>query len=86
MATAEDALIAGVQGAPSPGPLDSVARWYLARIHANAARDPRTLRRFTEVSQLVRPPIALLDPVVAWRAVRGVPATPVPRADEAAVM
>jgi flavin-dependent dehydrogenase len=78
MATAEDALIGGVQGVPAPGPFDTVARRYLDRIHLNAARDAHTLRRFTEVSQLVRPPVALLDPVVAWRVVRGVRATPSP--------
>ncbi len=78
MATAEDALIDGVQGAPAPGPFSRVARRYLDRIHTNAARDAHTLRRFTEVSQLVRPPVALLDPVVAWRVVRGVRRRAVP--------
>lgn len=71
MATAEDAVVPGVQGAPHPGFLGRLAGRYLDEIHLNAARDRQTLRRFTEVSQLVRPPIALLDPVVVWRVARG---------------
>lgn len=70
-ATAEDAVVRGVQGALDPGFLGRLAGRYLDEIHLNAARDRQTLRRFTEVSQLVRPPIALLDPVVAWRVARG---------------
>jgi len=72
MATAEDALIPGVQGAPDPGFLGRLAGRYLDEIHLGVARDRQTLRRFTEVSQLVRPPIALLDPIVVWRVGRGV--------------
>lgn len=64
-------MVRGVQGAPGPGFLGRLAGRYLDEIHLNAARDRQTLRRFTEVSQLVRPPIALLDPVVAWRVARG---------------
>lgn len=70
MATAEDARMPGVQGAPRPGPVAALARRYLDGVHRNVPRDARTLRRLTEVSQLVRPPIALLDPMVAWRVVR----------------
>lgn len=70
MATAEDARMPGVQGAPRVGPGAALARRYLDGVQRNVARDAHTLRRFTEVSQLVRPPIALLDPVVAWRVVR----------------
>lgn len=71
MATAEDAVVPGATGAPDPGFLGRLGARYLDEIHLNAARDRHTLRRFTEVSQLVRPPIALLDPVVLWRVARG---------------
>ena len=72
MATAEDAMVPGVQGAPNPGFLGRLAGRYFDEVYADAARDRQTLRRFTEVSQLVRPPIALLDPAVVWRVTRSV--------------
>jgi flavin-dependent dehydrogenase len=72
LATAEDARIAGVQGAPEAGRLGSILQRYVDEIQLNAARDRRTMRRFTEVSQLVRGPIALFDPLVLWRVATGV--------------
>jgi flavin-dependent dehydrogenase len=72
LATGEDARIAGVQGAPEPGALGRLLQRYVDEIQLNAASDRRTMRRFTEVSQLVRPPIALFDPPVAWQVATGV--------------
>jgi flavin-dependent dehydrogenase len=71
LATAEDARIAGVHGAPEAGRLGSILQRYVDEIQLNAARDRRTMRRFTEVSQLVRGPIALFDPLVLWRVATG---------------
>jgi 2-polyprenyl-6-methoxyphenol hydroxylase-like FAD-dependent oxidoreductase len=65
LAAAEDARIPGATGAVSPGLVERVARRYVDAVYAQAARHQPTTRRFSEVTQLVRPPIALFDPVVA---------------------
>jgi 2-polyprenyl-6-methoxyphenol hydroxylase-like FAD-dependent oxidoreductase len=69
LATAEDVRIESVIGAPPPGRFESIARRYVDELFAVAIRDQRTMLRFIEVNQLVRPPIALLDPPVAGRVV-----------------
>jgi 2-polyprenyl-6-methoxyphenol hydroxylase-like FAD-dependent oxidoreductase len=73
LATSEDARIPGVTGAPAPGLRDAIGRRYVDAVLAQAVHDPLTLRRFLEVTNLVRPPFALLDPLVLSRIVaRGI--------------
>ncbi len=60
-----------MQGAPEVSRLGAALQRFVDEIQLNAAGDRRKLRRFTEVSQLVRPPIALFDPPVAWRVATG---------------
>lgn len=69
LATSEDARLPGVTGAPTPGLREGIGRRYMDAVLANAVSDPLTLRRFLEVTNLVRPPIALLDPLVLSRIV-----------------
>lgn len=72
LATGEDARIDGVTGVPKASPFEALGRRYVDEVLLDAVRDPGTLRRFTEVSNLVRPPIALLDPMVLSRVVASV--------------
>jgi hypothetical protein len=60
-----------VQRAPEATRLGSVLQRSVDEIQLDAASDRRTMHRFTEVSQPVRPPIALFDPPVAWRVATG---------------
>ena len=72
LAVGEDARVEGVTGAAPPGRIEALGRRYVDEVLLHAMRDTHTLRRFTEVSNLVRPPLALLDPMVASRVVAGV--------------
>jgi hypothetical protein len=71
LATGEDARIAGVTGAAEPGVAEVIGRRYVDAVMLHAVHDGRTLRRFSEVSNLVRPPLALFDPVVLARVLTG---------------
>ena len=72
LATGEDARIDGVTGVDRVSPLEALGRRYIDEVVVDSARDAHTLRRFTEVSNLVRPPIALFDPRVVARVAAGV--------------
>ena len=73
LATSEDSRIGGVTGVPAPGTREKVARRYVDAVLSQAMDDRLTLHRFSEVTNLVRPPIALLDPRVVGRiVVRGI--------------
>jgi hypothetical protein len=67
LATSEDKRIDGVTGARDPGLLGVIGGRYVDAVLLDAVRSPLTLRRFSEVNNLVRPPVALLDPVVLAR-------------------
>jgi 2-polyprenyl-6-methoxyphenol hydroxylase-like FAD-dependent oxidoreductase len=71
LATGEDARIDGVIGAAKPRVAEVIGRRYVDAVMLDAVRDARTLRRFSEVSNLVRPPFALFDPIVLARVMRG---------------
>ena len=70
LAVGEDARVPGVVGAPPIGQAGRLARRYVDAVLRAAARDPDAFRRFTEVTQLVRPPVALFDPMLMWRVAR----------------
>lgn len=72
LATAEDARVDGVTGAPRAGLFEVLGRRYFDEVLNDAVRHPHSQRRFTEVSNLMRHPIALLDPVVVARVASGV--------------
>jgi hypothetical protein len=72
LATGEDARIDGVTGVDRVSPLEALGRRYIDEVVLDSAHDAHTLRRFTEVSNLVRPPIALFDPRVVARVAAGV--------------
>ena len=59
--------IDGVAGAPDPGALGAIGGRYVDAVLLDAVRSPRTLRRFSEVNNLVRHSVALLDPVILAR-------------------
>jgi 2-polyprenyl-6-methoxyphenol hydroxylase-like FAD-dependent oxidoreductase len=67
LATAEDSRIDGVRGAARPGPMAAFLYRYLDEILLLAARDRYTQRRFMRVTQLVRPPVTLFDPLVVGK-------------------
>jgi 2-polyprenyl-6-methoxyphenol hydroxylase-like FAD-dependent oxidoreductase len=71
LATAEDARVDGVIGPGKRGVGETIGRRYVDAVMLDAVRDARTLRRFSEVSNLVRPPLALFDPAVLARVIAG---------------
>jgi 2-polyprenyl-6-methoxyphenol hydroxylase-like FAD-dependent oxidoreductase len=70
LSTAEDARILGATGAPPVGLGERLSRRYVDAVYANASRHQPTARRFIEVTQLRRPPLALFDPLVAFEVAR----------------
>jgi 2-polyprenyl-6-methoxyphenol hydroxylase-like FAD-dependent oxidoreductase len=66
MATAED-----MRYDEFPDPISPMIRflhWFTGRVHAISDKDELSALRFTQAMNMLRPPWALLDPRVVWRA------------------
>ena len=70
LAVGEDSRVPGVVGAPPAGRAARLVQRYIEGVIHASARDAGAYRRFTEVTQLIRPPVALFDPALIWRVMR----------------